>query len=84
MSGNWIPVWLKVPAATADYNEGCKVSRRVLVYSEYEGGILFGRRCYWYDTDDNNHEWSKDARGEYPCLDVTHWQELPDPPAPVD
>ena len=51
------------------------MSRQVVVYSEYEGGILFGHHCDWYDTDDNN-----DAGGEYQCIDVTHWMELPDAP----
>ncbi len=81
MSGNnWIPVGLRVPEGTEDNNEGCMVSRRVLVYSEYEGGILFGYRCDWYDTDDNNHEWAKDASGMEMCIDVTHWMDLPEAP----
>ncbi len=77
----WIAVSDSAPFPTpdVDYGEGCEVSRRVLVYSEYEGGILFGYRCHWYDTDDNNHEWSKDARG-YQCIEVTHWMDLPDAP----
>lgn len=81
MSGNnWIPVGLKVPAATTDYGEGGKVSRQVLVYSEYEGGILFGYHCDWYDTDNGEYAWSKDASGEYQCIDVTHWMDLPEAP----
>lgn len=68
------------PAPDVDYGEGCKVSRRVLVYSEYEGGILFAYHCDWYDTDNGDHEWSKDAGGEYQCIDVTHWMDLPEAP----
>lgn len=82
MSGNnWIHVEQEVPSATTDYGEGCQVSRRVLVYSRYGGGVLFGYHCCWYDTDNGDHEWAKDARGEYRCIGVTHWMELPEAPS---
>ena len=77
---NWIPVEQEVPSATTDYGEGCKVSRRVLVYSKYEGGILFGYYCDWYDTDNGDYAWAKYASGEYQCIDVTHWMDLPEAP----